>query len=265
MTGYEKRNRIAWKDNCLIEGGRNIAVECPISISYGGSSHAVMMASPLNLREFAYGFSLTEKVIDGPDAIESIEIVELDAGFDIQVYLKPELQIMHNSRKRAMAGPVGCGLCGLESISEATRPLTPLRPDNYTITKHDVEIAITGLQKHQHLNDLTRAVHACGYYTVEQGIVAVMEDVGRHNALDKLVGYCHLNSVNGGLGAVITTSRLSLEMVQKTVILGCPIVIAVSAPTTLALDVAERAGLTVIAVARNADFEIFTHQKRIMF
>ncbi len=242
---------------------RLVPEEVPIAFSYGGSTHAVMMATPADLEDFAVGFSLAEGIIERVDEVVAIEAVEAGEGIDVQVTLKDMTAEALIARRRRMAGPVGCGLCGIESIEQATRTARSVGSDHVRLTAREIADATSMLSAAQDLNRQTRAVHAAGFYCPHEGLVAIREDVGRHNALDKLVGAVLLGGWAANLGAVVVTSRLSVEMVQKTAALGVPILIAISAPTALAIRTATAAGITLIGIARDEDFEIFTRPDRV--
>jgi FdhD protein len=256
-------SRTARKGGVVMPGERIVPEEVPIAFSYGGSSHAVMMATPDDLEDFAVGFSLTEGIIGSTGEISSIEIVDGDLGIDVQVTLADDVEDALRARRRSMAGPVGCGLCGIESIEQAVRKVPDVSGSPLALTHGDIVRAANLLNEAQPLHRETRAVHGAGFYIPGQGLSAVREDVGRHNALDKLCGAV-IRSGNTGIGgAVVVTSRISVEMVQKTAILGASILIAISAPTALAIRTAEDAGMTLVALVRGDDFEIFTHPHRI--
>jgi FdhD protein len=243
---------------------RLVPEEVPIAFSYGGSTHAVMMATPDDLEDFAVGFSLAEGIIARAGDVVSVEAIEAGEGIDVQVTLKDMAAEALTVRRRRMAGPVGCGLCGIESIEQASRAVRPVGSDDVRLSARDIADAMTLLGAAQALNRQTRAVHAAGFYSPHEGLVAVREDVGRHNALDKLVGAVLLGGRDASLGAVVVTSRLSVEMVQKTAALGAPVLIAISAPTALAIRTAAQAGITLIGIARDEDFEIFTRPDRVV-
>ncbi len=245
-------------------GSRQVPEEVPIAFSYGGSTHAVMMATPDDLEDFALGFSLAEGIISRASQVVSIEPVEADTGIDLQIMLEDQTADALISRRRRMAGPVGCGLCGIESIEQATRPVPVIVDHGFGIVGDEIVEAMRLLGSHQLLNRETRAVHGAGFYIPGQGLVALREDVGRHNALDKLVGAVLRGGWNPASGVVVVTSRLSVEMVQKAAILGCPVLAAISVPTALAIRTAEQAGLTLIGIARGDDFEIFTRADRLI-
>ncbi|KQS76357.1 formate dehydrogenase family accessory protein FdhD [Rhizobium sp. Leaf384] len=242
---------------------RQVPEETPVAFSYGGSTHAVMMATPADFDDFATGFSLTEGIITDPAEIENIETVETPEGYDLQIILRDESHDALVTRRRHMAGPVGCGLCGIESLEQAVRQTPSVAAARLSLTPDDITQAVALLNTRQPLHAETRAVHGAGFFAPDEGLVAVREDVGRHNALDKLAGAAARQGYKGATGAVVVTSRVSVEMVQKTAILGSPFIIAISAPTALAIRTAEKAGMTLVALVRGEDFEVFTHADRI--
>jgi FdhD protein len=244
------------------DGTRAVPEETAVAIVLNGTTHAVMMATPGDLEDFAVGFALSDGIVAAPAEIEGLEIVEQADGIEARLWLAAERAEAVAARRRAMTGPVGCGLCGIESLAEALRPLPPVG-DGEALSVADVDRAVTDLAATQVLNARTRAVHAAGFFLPGQGVVLAREDVGRHNALDKLSGAMARAGVDGRRGAVVITSRVSVEMVQKCAMAGVPILIAVSAPTAHALRLAEAAGITLVAIARGDGFEIFTHPERI--
>jgi FdhD protein len=255
--------RTARSGGVVRSGERIVPEEVPIAFSYGGTTHAVMMGTPGDLEDFAVGFTLTEGIVATREEIASIDVVEGDQGIDVQVSLVEDVAAALSARRRSMAGPVGCGLCGIESIEQAVRKVPDVSATPMTISHRDVVEAVSLLNGAQPLHRETRAVHGAAFYIPGKGLVAVREDVGRHNALDKLCGAVVGLGLPGGSGVVAVTSRLSVEMVQKAAILGSPVLIAISAPTALAIRTAEEAGMTLIALVRGEEFEIFTHPHRI--
>lgn len=243
-------------------GERRIAEEVPVALVYDGTTHAVMMASPTDLEDFAVGFSLTEGKIARPSDIVELDIVSHGGGAEARMWLAPRAGEAIAARRRAMLGPSGCGLCGIDSL-EAALPDLPRVPEGARLTPADILAATATLRPAQALDDNARALHAAGFWSPDRGLCTIREDVGRHNALDKLVGAMARAGETAASGAVLLTSRLSVEMVQKAAVISAPIVIAVSVPTALALRSAEAADLTVVAVARNDGFEIFTRPERI--
>ena len=191
-----------------------------------------------------------------------MEIVEEEVGIELRIWLKTPDAAEFLTRRRKMAGPTGCGLCGIESLTEAMRPPPDVR-EGLSVTPAEIMTAIESLFPLQELNRETRAVHGAGFFDPRRGLVAVREDVGRHNALDKLAGALASERTNAAKGIVLLTSRVSVEMVQKSAVIGAPIVVAVLGPTALALRMAEACGMTLVAVARKDGFEVFTHPHRI--
>jgi FdhD protein len=242
---------------------RMVPEETPVAFSYNGTTHAVMMASPADMEDFAVGFSLSEGIISRLDEIDEIAIEEHDEGIDVQIRLSGEAGQELTDRRRRMAGPVGCGLCGIESIEQALKPVASVDRTCLTLTPEDIAQAVKLLSAVQPMHLDTGAVHAAGFYVPGKGIVAAREDVGRHNALDKLAGSLCRSGVEGNTGAVVITSRVSIEMVQKTAIIGASILIAVSAPTALAVRTAQAAGMTLVALVRGDEFDVFTRPERI--
>jgi FdhD protein len=221
-----------------------------------------MMGSPQDLRDFAVGFSLNEGIVQSPGDLESLDIVELDDGIELRMWLSPEKAALLNERRRHIAGPTGCGICGIESIAEAVRPAAVVAKGR-SFSPREIMAAMASVAPLQKINMETRAVHAAAFWTPARGIAALREDVGRHNALDKLAGALAHERIDAREGMVLLTSRVSVEMVQKTAAIGAPLMAAVSAPTALAVRTAEAAGITLAAIARNDGFEIFTHPERI--
>lgn len=254
--------RSIWRATGSVQGERAIPEETAIAFTYNTASYAVMMATPQDLEDFAIGFSLTEGVISSIDAIDSIDIVEEAMGVELRIWLKARDAVEFLGRRRKMAGPTGCGLCGVESLVEAMRP-PPAVGEGRVFTADQLMTAVESLFPLQMLNRETRAVHAAGFWEPERGLVAVREDVGRHNALDKLAGAIARDGATARSGLVVLTSRVSVEMVQKSAAIGAPVIVAVSAPTALAVRMAEACGMTLVAIARKDGFEVFTHPRRV--
>ena len=242
---------------------REVAEECAIALVYDGTTAAVLMATPSDLRDLAIGFSLTEGIIRNSGEVRSLEVVPGLDGIELRTWLAPASGRRFKKRQRRLAGPTGCGLCGIESLSEATRTC-PLLTRAIALAPGQIEGAVEALACAQELNRITRATHAAGFYLPGNGLIAVREDVGRHNALDKLVGALASESVAGKSGAIILTSRVSVEMVQKAAVMGASILIAISAPTALAIRTAETCGITLVGVVRGSAFEVFSHPAGIL-
>lgn len=254
----------AWRQGRATPTTREIPEEVAVALVFDGSTEAVMMATPADLEDFALGFSLTDGLIERLDDVLRLEIAATPYGVEARLWLAPDRGRVVASRRRARAGPTGCGLCGIESLEEANRLRSRVDAAcDLTLSPDQVLAAVASLEGAQPLGARTRAAHAAAFWSPTRGLVAVREDVGRHNALDKLAGALARAGLSGGEGAVVLTSRVSVEMVQKTAALGAPVLIAISAPTALALRTAESAGLTLVAVARSDGFEAFTHKARI--
>ena len=252
-----------WRRQGAAEGKRIIPDETAVAFTYEGGSYAVMMATPQNLEDFALGFSFTEGLAASPADIRQLDVIEHDTGIELRMWLAEPRAAALSERRRHLAGPTGCGLCGIESLDEAVRPLRRVG-DEAVFTPADIMHALETLAPRQELNRQTRAVHAAAFWRPESGLVAVREDVGRHNALDKLAGAMVRDGNSARDGAVLLTSRVSVEMVQKAAMLGAPVVVAVSAPTALAIRTANEAGITLLAVARDDGYGVFTHPRRVL-
>jgi FdhD protein len=259
-----ERTKLVWCGGTPSVSTRMVAEEKGIALTYCGSTYAVMMASPADLEDFGVGFSVTEGIVACADEIDSIEIVESELGTEVRMWLDLRRAGRLAARRRAIAGPVGCGLCGIESLEEA-RATVPRVDSEAKFHARELLDAMRLLPPLQRLNQKTRAVHGAAFWCAADGIGLVREDVGRHNALDKLAGALVREGTPRAGGAVLLTSRVSVEMVQKTAMMGVPVLVAVSAPTTLAIETADQAGITLVAVARDDGYEIFTHPDRIVF
>lgn len=246
-----------------VAGARLVAEETPVALVYDGSCAGVLMATPDDLEDFALGFSLTEGIVASAAEIRSLDILHLDEGIELRMWLADGAAQAHRARHRHLVGPTGCGLCGIESLAEAAKPSRRVTSQT-ALTAGMVARAVAELAGAQALNAKTRATHAAGFYRRGTGLVCAREDVGRHNALDKLGGGLARAGVAPADGAIVITSRVSVEMVQKTAALGAPVLIAISAPTALAIRTAEACGVTLVGIARGQTCEIFTHADRIV-
>ena len=247
----------------LERGARRVPEETPVALTYNGGTYAVMMATPQDLQDFAVGFSLSEGIVRSAHEILSLDVIELDDGIELRMWLEPATAARISERRRQIAGPTGCGLCGIDSIAEAVRPAA-IVSGGLRLSASDITTAMQALPPLQDLHIETRAVHAAAFWAPSHGITALREDVGRHNALDKLAGAVAREGIAADRSMVLLTSRVSVELVQKTAAMGTTVLVAVSAPTALAVRMAEAAGITLVAVARSDGFEIFTHPGRVI-
>ena len=253
--------RQAWRNGSTLTGERTLAEEVPVAFSYDGAAHAVLMATPDDLEDFALGFSYTEGIITAPAEIADLAVVSVADGIVLRMWLTGDRSDAFIARRRRFVGPAGCGMCGLESLAEANRTI-PISDYDLQVTRQDIAEAVAALPASQSLNMQTRAVHAAAFWQPGQGLV-LREDVGRHNALDKLAGALLRTGRSAADGVVVLSSRISIELVQKAGMMGAAIIVGVSAPTALAVRTAEMAGLTLVGIARDDGFEVFTHPERI--
>jgi FdhD protein len=253
--------RQAWRNGSTLFGERTLAEEVPVAFSYDGATHAVLMATPDDLEDFALGFSYTEGIIGTTAEIAELAVVSVADGIVLRMWLTGERSDAFAARRRRFVGPAGCGMCGLESLAEANRGI-PMASHGLQVTRRDIEEAVAALPASQQLNMQTRAVHAAAFWQPDQRLV-LREDVGRHNALDKLAGALLRTDWPASTGIIVLSSRISIELVQKAAMMGAAIIVGVSAPTALAVRIANATGLTLVAVARDDGFEVFTHPERI--
>ncbi len=242
---------------------RTLPEEVPVALVFDGSTQAVMMATPDDIEDFAHGFAVTEGIVTDPTQIEGFEIAEHDRGIEARFWLRADRREALAARRRFMAGPVGCGLCGIDSLDQAVRDVPSVAQVGPTFSCDDIAHAADSLSNIQPLHRRTRATHAAGFVLPGKGVVMAREDVGRHNALDKLIGALWQAAREPGLGAFVMTSRLSVELVQKCAMAGCGTLIAVSAPTAHALRLADSAGITLAAFARGGGFDLYSNPHRI--
>jgi FdhD protein len=237
------------------ESSRMVVVETPINVLFCGSGFAVMMATPDDLEDFAYGFSFTEGIVARADDVRAVEISRVADGFKLDIALTGERLSAHLARSRALSGRTGCGLCGINDLSHLPNP--PRVAERKPIKPAAIRAALLALDSHQALNAKTRAAHAAAWCDRGGTIVTLREDVGRHNALDKLIGALLRQGASPADGFFVITSRCSFEMVAKAAAFGASTLVAVSAPTSLALERAAACGLQLVALARSDHASIF--------
>jgi len=251
-----------WRNDAWTRAEDRVADEVPVAMVYNGISHAVMLASPLNLEAFGLGFSLTEGIVADPSEMYDLELVTRANGIELQMTIAQERFSALKEKRRSMAGRTGCGLCGAENLQHVVRHPAPVGA-GCSITPQALHGAFNQLTEHQPIQSLTGAVHAAAWATPTGDVLFAMEDVGRHNALDKLIGTLATQGVDPSQGFVIVTSRASYEMVQKTASFGISLLAAISAPTGLAIDLAHETGLTLIGFSRRDSHVVYAHPHRI--
>lgn len=264
-VGIEAHNRYGacrWEGGAATHSDEAVAEEVPVALVYNGISHAVMLATPLDLEDFALGFSLSECIVGRSGEIHDLEILERDNGIEVHMQLSGERAHALKEHRRTLAGRTGCGLCGTESLDQLARRVATIR-SSAVLSEGALPRALSGLQEMQHLFHLTGAVHAAAWCDVDGAIDLVREDVGRHNALDKLIGSLASQRRAFDGGFVLMTSRASYEIVQKAAAVGIAVVAAVSAPTGMAVRVAIDSGVTLIGFVRGERHCVYSHPERV--
>lgn len=243
------------------ENTDQLAEEIPIALVYNGISHAVMLATPQDLEDFALGFSLCEGIVDSPSDLYGIEITPQENGIALHIEVASACFQRLKEKRRNMTGRTGCGLCGSESLDQALRLPSTKVSRHITVARQTIQQAASNIHSMQRLQGLTGATHASALISPAGEVVMVREDVGRHNALDKLIGAMAMRQDRDGF--ILTTSRASYEMVQKTISANCNVLVAISAPTGLAVRMAQEAGLTLVGFARERGFVVYSHAEAI--
>ncbi len=240
-----------------------LAEEVPVALVYNGISHVVMMASPKDLELFAIGFSLSEGIIEHPQEIYGMDVVQACNGLEVQIELSSRRFMGLKERRRALAGRTGCGVCGVEQLNDIGKPVTPL-PFTQTFNLAYLDHALEHLNDVQPIGQLSGCTHAAAWVLPSGEIAGGHEDVGRHVALDKLLGRRARENDIWQQGAALVSSRASYEMVHKSAMCGVEILFAVSAATTLAVEVAERCNLTLVGFCKPGRATIYTHPQRLI-
>lgn len=250
---YDKADYIKlWSAHEKREGGTAfVAEEVPVALTYNGLSHVVMMMSPVDIEDFVVGFSLCEKIIDCPDDLKSIDIRPVDPGFLASAQI-PEVNFERlTGRRRNMVGQSGCGICGVVELENAIMPVEKIAAAPAYPSVGALFSSLEAIRGRQPINSETGAMHGAAFFDLEGKIISVREDVGRHNALDKLIGHLARDGRSFVEGFVLLTSRCSVELVQKVIVVGVPLLVTISAPTRLAIQLAREADLTLICLARH--------------
>lgn len=250
-------------DKGLLEQEEELVEEVPVALVYNGISHAVMLATPNDIADFALGFSLTEGILQSPSELYDVDVVELSNGIEARLDIATERFVTLKDRRRNLTGRTGCGLCGVESLDAAVRNPAPV-DDGLRVTPDAIHKALENLSELQLVHKKTGAAHAAAFALTDGSVLYAREDVGRHNALDKLLGALAKNKVDPKSGFVVVTSRASYEMVQKTASQGIALLAAVSAPTAYARRLAEESNLTLIGMTRGNRMTVYAHRERLV-
>lgn len=235
---------------------RNLVTEIAIAITYNGTTHAIMMASPNDLEDYAIGFSFCEGIIKNKDEIEKIEIINHEKGVELRISLQNHIANNFMRQRNLKLGPVGCGLCGVDSLDAALPNLEKLGA-SYEFEPQIIINAMAKMREYQIINQATNAAHAAGFMNENGDLILVREDIGRHNALDKLIGALVTQNIDTKRGAILMTSRLSIDLVQKCAAIKCTNLCAVSAPSSLAIDAARQSNMNIYAIVRDDGLEKF--------
>jgi len=252
-----------WEQGIADERTETVAEEVPVTIVFNRTPHVVMMATPADLEDFALGFSITEELIGSPSDLMAVELVRYSRGIEIQARVPEAVAVALAEHTRRLTGGTGCGICGADSVEAVLKQLHPVSPGG-AVAVDAIHRALLALAGRQTYNAATGTVHAAAWATAQGEIQDVREDVGRHNALDKLIGALLKRDVDARSGFVLVTSRASFEMVQKVTVLGAPLMVAISGPTGLAIRVAQQAGVTLLGFARSDRLSVYTHPERVI-
>ena len=251
-----------WSAAGITDRAEQIVEETPVVIVYNAIPHVVMMATPADLEDFVLGFSITEELIRSPADLRDVKVIRYGQGIEVQATVDEACEAVIASRARRLSGRTGCGICGTDSIDSVMKTLHPVRAGR-PVRPAAIEQALAALAGKQPLNAASGAVHAAAWARVDGAVEEVREDVGRHNALDKLIGALLRRSADPETGFILVTSRASFEMVQKAAVFGAPLLAAISGPTGLAVRIAEQSRMTLVGFARGDRLTIYTHPERV--
>ncbi len=253
---------VRWEQGVAREREEMVAEECPVTIVYNGVPHVVMMATPTHLLDFVLGFSLTEGLIRSAQDMKEIAFLPHARGIELQATVAEACMTIIEGRTRRLSGRTGCGVCGSDSVDAVLRPV-PAVGEGRAVSGAVIHQALDRLVERQELNRQAGAVHAAGWATWDGAVDLVREDVGRHNALDKLIGALAARGTDPQSGFVVVTSRASFEMVHKAAMLGASLLVTVSGATALAVRMAHEANLTLCGFTRRASHTVYTHPWRV--
>ena len=259
--GAQRAPVVRWRDGERCEVDDWLTDEVPIALEFNGVSHAVMLATPADLEDFALGFGLSEGIFDSVADLYGCQVTYSAHGITVQMDVSARSFVGLKARRHTLAGRTGCGVCGTESLEQVLRPV-PVVPPGTPVRASAVARAMREMRERQVLCEATGSVHAAAWCALDGAVLVVREDVGRHNALDKLIGAIARNPARDGFIAV--TSRASVEMVQKAAIAGASLLAAVSAPTMLAVETARAAGMSLVGLARHDDLVVYAHPERVV-
>lgn len=250
----------AWRHGCAAM--ETVVEEVPVAMVYNGISHAVLLATPMDLEDFALGFSLAESIVARASDLRDIEVQQSSQGISLQLSIASGAMHALKLRRRTLAGRTGCGLCGAESLDQVTRPIVPVAAGG-VVGASTLHAAMAALKDSQVLHQATGAVHAAGWASWDGRLLIAREDVGRHNALDKLIGALAWRGHDTRDGFAVVTSRASYEMVQKAAAAGIRLLAAISAPTAMAVRLAEHSGVTLAGFVRQDRQVVYAHAERV--
>jgi FdhD protein len=258
----ERREYLRVDDDGISKGTSTVAEETPVALIYNGWPHVVMMCTPADVEDFALGFTLTEEIVPDPGSVASISVVRYSQGIEVEITVPAAASDALRNRGRSLVGRTGCGLCGVTTIDDALRPGHVVEAQLH-IAAAAIFRAGEELPRFQRYNEGTGAVHAAVWATPDGAVALAREDVGRHNALDKLIGAMVRGNVDPAAGFAVVTSRASYELVQKCAVAGISLLAAISRPTGLALRMAEAAGITLAALLRGHNVNVYSHPERL--
>lgn len=253
-----------WDGLQLSNASDYIAEEVPVVLVYNNQPHVVMLTTPLDLEDFALGFSITENIVSNPGEVKSIRTVQRSKGIEIRIQIPDANFEKLHKFDRNLTGRTGCGLCGTKTLEKAMRKMSPVK-QGLTVDAKALIKALNSMHELQFLNQVTGSVHGAAWFSPDHGVTCLREDLGRHNALDKLIGSLLKSKTNFEGGCLLVTSRASYEMVQKAVSVGITIMAAISAPTALAVRLADENGLTLLGFVRKERHVIYTHPHRVQY
>ena len=263
QVGAQLAHVVRWRDGERCEVDDWLTEEVPVAFEFNGISHAVMLATPADLEDFALGFGLSEGIFASAADLYGCDVHSAAQGITVSMEVSARSFAGLKERRRTLAGRTGCGVCGTESLDQVLRPVPAVAPGAAT---HSGAIAraVQSMRERQRLNQATGSVHAAAWCNVDGNVQCLREDVGRHNALDKLIGALARAQVDATTGFIAVTSRASVEMVQKAAVAGAPLLAAVSAPTLLAVETARAAGMGLVGLVRGDDHVVYANADRIV-